>query len=246
MRYRLSGRIANLISLCPLDLPSLFQWFGSDKQQPGWHSYGPTYQTLFRPWKYRRLKLLEIGIGGYGESLGGASLLAWQAFFPFGTVYGADIQDKRVLAAGRRRILHLDQSSPSSLIAARDAEGPFDIIIDDGSHMNAHQILTFEHMFESLKDGGIYVVEDIQTSFWPGLVAGVTWDGAAFDGPDFGKTCHGYFLELAKYLNQAEFPDKRTLDPRLSSLAASIRHIMFSHNMITIHKGPNHDKSTFV
>ena len=42
----------------------------------------------------------------------------------------------------------------------------FDIIIDDGSHMTKHQIDTFEHLFETmLVDGGLYVIEDLHTSF---------------------------------------------------------------------------------
>jgi hypothetical protein len=246
MRYRFNGVVANIISVLPLPLPDLLQWFGSDKQRPGWHSYGLTYQALFRPWKYRRLRLLEIGIGGYGESLGGTSLLAWQAYFPFGQILGADIEDKSALAGGRREVLNLDQSSPARLEALARDRGPFDLIIDDGSHFNAHQILTFEHLFDSLKDGGIYVVEDIQTSFWPGLVAGVTWDGAAIDDPRFKDTCHGYFIELSKYLNQAEFVDQTGVNHALAARAKSIRQIAFEHNMIIIRRGANNDASAFV
>src|SRR5882757_9979464 len=42
-----------------------------------------------------------------------------------------------------------------------------DIIIDDGSHVNEHMIDTFKILFPLLKDGGVYVVEDTQTSYWP-------------------------------------------------------------------------------
>jgi hypothetical protein len=47
----------------------LLQGFRSDKHMPGWHRYGDTYGALFRRFKYRRVKLLEIGIGGYHTSL---------------------------------------------------------------------------------------------------------------------------------------------------------------------------------
>ena len=40
-----------------------------------------------------------------------------------------------------------------------------DIIIDDGSHINEHVIRTFQYLFPKLKPGGIYVVEDTQTSY---------------------------------------------------------------------------------
>jgi hypothetical protein len=245
-RYRFNSVVANAICLLPLALPGLLHWFGSDKQKPGWHNYGPTYEAFFRPWKYRRLKLLEIGIGGYGDSLGGTSLLAWQAYFPFGRILGADIVDKSALAGGRRDILRLDQSSPEQLTALAKDLGPFDLIIDDGSHFSAHQILTFEHLFDALKEGGIYVVEDVQTSFWPGEVAGVTWDGAGIDDPRFKDTCHGYFLELSKYLNQVEFVGPIALNDNLASRARSIRGIAFEHNLIIVRKGANRDASAFV
>ena len=48
-------------------------------------------------------------------------------------------------------------------------EGQFDIIVDDGSHLPWHQLFTFEIMFETwLKPGGLYVIEDVETSYWDG------------------------------------------------------------------------------
>ncbi len=45
----------------------------------------------------------------------------------------------------------------------------FDIIVDDGSHVPWHQLLTFEIMFETwLKPGGLYIIEDVETSYWDG------------------------------------------------------------------------------
>lgn len=244
--YRIGSVRAGLISLVPLRLPWLLNHFGSDKHRPGWHRYGDIYQALFRPLKYRPIRMLEIGIGGYGESLGGTSLLAWQAFFPRGTIFGADIKDKTALAGKRRHVVILDQSSQPQLDELKDRLGPFDIVIDDGSHMNAHQILTFERLFDAVREEGVYVIEDIQTSFWPGVIANVTWDGAGINAPRFGETCYGYFLELAKYLNQAEFPDRTGLDPRMAAFARQIRGIGFHRNMIVIQKGRNDDPSIFV
>jgi predicted O-methyltransferase YrrM len=45
--------------------------------------------------------------------------------------------------------------------------GPFDMILDDGSHMNEHVIYSFEHLWDSIKPGGVYVVEDVCTSYLP-------------------------------------------------------------------------------
>ena len=43
------------------------------------------------------------------------------------------------------------------------------IIVDDGSHVPWHQLLTFEIMFETwLKPGGLYIIEDVETSYLDG------------------------------------------------------------------------------
>lgn len=163
--HRARRMMARIISPFPAPLWTLLRAFGSDKHKPGLHGYGYTYHTLFRPWKYRRMKLLEIGIGGYGVSLGGQSLLAWQAFFPFGDIVAADIVPKFELEGGRARIRNVDQASATDLAVLCRDDGPFDIIIDDGSHFNAHQIFTFQRMWDSLRDNGVYIIEDVQTAF---------------------------------------------------------------------------------
>ena len=44
--------------------------------------------------------------------------------------------------------------------------GPFDIIIDDGSHRNDDMVISFETLFPVLKCGGMYVVEDLHCCYW--------------------------------------------------------------------------------
>ena len=45
--------------------------------------------------------------------------------------------------------------------------GPFDLIVDDGSHFPEHQMLAFETLFAAVKPGGVFIIEDIETSYWP-------------------------------------------------------------------------------
>ena len=238
--YRDRYAIAGLLSLLPLRLPRILALFGSDKQRPGEHSYGATYEAIFRPFRYRKIKILEIGL------LGGDSLLSWRCYFPRATTIGMDIDPKPGLAGSRTRIYLADQSSATDLEAVAAKEGPFDIIIDDGSHQNAHQIFTFHQLFDSLRDGGIYVMEDVQTSFWPGEVNGLQWDGRHIMDPQFRDTCYGVFLELAKYLNHVEFLTPEGTDPRLLALGRRIVRITFEHNLIVIWKGANDEPSNYV
>jgi hypothetical protein len=69
--------------------------------------------------------------------------------------------------------------------------GPFDMILDDGSHMNEHVIYSFEHLFQSVKSGGVYAIEDVSTSYWP-------WYGGGLKDP---KSMMEYFKNLTDDVN---------------------------------------------
>ncbi len=241
--YRFLSLVAALISWFPIPTRHLLFWFGSDKHRPLFHSYGWTYQQLFRPLKYRRIKLLEIGVGGTDEDIGGQSLLAWRAFFPRGTIVGFDYKFKAALATRHTRIHRGDQGSVSDLVQLITLEGPFDIIIDDGSHLSEHQLTSFRALFRALTEHGIYVIEDVQTSYWPAEIGGVRWDGADPDDARFSGTCMGFFLGLAKYLSYAEFLRAPDPDSPFVPFMTQIRKIAFEHNLIVIEKGDNKQPS---
>ena len=231
--FRDRYRIAAALSLFPLPLAVILRLFGSDKQRPGEHAYGESYHTMLRPYRYRATRLLEIGL------LSGDSVLAWRCFFPFGTTIGIDIDPKHHLAGNRTRIYQADQGSASDLATLCEREATFDVIIDDGSHFNRHQIFSFRQLFPHLRDGGIYIIEDVQTSFWSDTQLGTAWDGRHITDPEFRGTCCGEFLELAKYLNHSEFMTLDDVDPVLLNLGRQIGRIAFEHNVIAIWKRAN-------
>jgi hypothetical protein len=232
LRYRLLSLGSYVICFFPIPLRLLLQICLSDKHQINEHHYGYTYDALFRRFKYRRIKLLEIGIGGYGKRLGGESLNAWQAYFPFATIIGCDIEDKTRLSTFRTKIYMLDQSSKAQLEELREKENAFDIIIDDGSHLSSHQICAFETLFGALKSGGIYIIEDVQTSYW----SHGGWDGACIGDPRFDRTCVGYFLRLAKHINYREFTDLFGTEAGMLELAKSVKQVIFEHNLVIVIK----------
>lgn len=241
-KHKVYSGLSRIIALFPLKVTSLFRFYGCDKDHPKGQGYGPTYDSLLRPLKYRRFRFLEIGIGGYGDHPGGKSLLAWQSYFPFATMVAADLHDKSSIATPRVKIEVCDQSDAAALTRLAAANGPFDLIIDDGSHLNAHQILTFKTLFPHLNDGGIFVVEDVQTSYWQDD----HWDGGARGTAGFRGSCMHYFLELASHLNHAEFRDLSEADADLLPFAKSITSITFVHNLIIVRKGANERPSNLV
>ena len=124
----------------------------------------------------KHLNLLEIGVGGEEDVYkGGNSLRMWKRYFPNGNIFSIDIFDKSIHEEKRIKIFRGDQTDASFLNDISNKIGDIDIIIDDGSHINNHVIKTFEILFPKLKDGGIYVVEDTQTSYWP------EYGGSSFD-----------------------------------------------------------------
>jgi demethylmacrocin O-methyltransferase len=140
--------------------------FGTDKAWWG-HNYTPHYMTHLRKYKYKRIKLLEIGIGGHEDvNKGGNSLRMWKYYFPLGQIFGIDIFDKSALQEKRIKTFKGSQIDKDFLNKTLNNIGDVDVIIDDGSHINEHVIETFKLLFPLLKDGGLYVVEDTQTSYW--------------------------------------------------------------------------------
>ena len=225
MRSVLSGR--NLMKLALI--------YGTDKW--GVHWYARHYQQHLRSMKYRRIRLLEIGVGGYDKPCkGGHSLRMWKRYFPFGRIYSIDIYDKSILQERRIRIFQGSQADRGFLEKVTEETGTLDVIIDDGSHINEHVIETFRMLFPKLKDGGVYVIEDTQTSYWP------DYGGDSGDLKNAG-TLMNYFKSLVDGLNHKEFliPD---YDP--DDFDQKIISMHFYHNLIFIHKGNNDEPSTHV
>lgn len=142
-----------------------------------WHGYATFYARHLRRHRLRRRRVLEIGVGGLGgydnRTIGG-SLRYWRDYFPRARVVGLDIQAKDVSLGPRVSVVCGDQSSPEDLgRAIRALGGPPEIVIDDGSHVGAHQWASFEHLFPLMAPGGVYVIEDLHTSYWPDFGGGI-------------------------------------------------------------------------
>lgn len=148
------------------DLSRLAAKYGTDKF--GVHKYTPVYHGLLNHYRGRKLRVLEIGVGGYGDAdRGGQSLAMLRDYFPDATVVGIDIQRKIFDLGPRVTILCGSQVDPDFLETTVRDHGPFDIIIDDGSHQNEHIIESFKYLYPTLAPGGTYLAEDVQTSFFP-------------------------------------------------------------------------------
>lgn len=217
------------------NLRALAVIYGSDKW--GRHWYAQHYERHFAPLRVKQLNVLEIGIGGYDDPEGGGeSLRMWRTYFPKSRIFGLDICDKHVHDEARIKTFRGSQADETFLCEVVREIGDIHIIIDDGSHRNEHVLQTFAFLFPKLSENGIYVVEDIQTSYWPG----VGGSSVVFDRPD---TSMGFFKKLLDGLNYAEF-DRPEYEPTFYDKHITAMH--FYHNMIVIQKGRNNEGSNLL
>src|ERR1035437_10277184 len=134
------------------------------------HNYTPIYFDMLKDRRESTKRVLEIGIGNEDYAAGGlaigASLRMWEEFFPNAEIIGFDFDPKSMVNEGRILSVQCDQGSESSLkeAIAIVGEGTFDLIVDDGSHMPDHQMLTAQMLLPLLSPDGFYVIEDVYSA----------------------------------------------------------------------------------
>ena len=159
------------------ELCTLFEQNLSDKCPQIGHSYSPEYYDLLCKYKNVYENVLEIGIG-YTELMRplcgqeytvGASLKAWSAFFPNANIIGVDIRKDVLFSEKNISCFFTDQSNEVELektvLEIKHQKNKmnleFDLILDDGSHVCEHMILSFNVLSKYIKKGGLYIIEDI-------------------------------------------------------------------------------------
>jgi hypothetical protein len=161
------------------NLGELFDKYRSDKNR---NQYTALYHSLFKNIRSKPLLILEIGVGctylmggEWYKGYQGSSLKAWSEYFPRASLYGIDIAADAIdLNFFNGRVTtHLCNSTDvtqvnafAEMIRAKhnipiSQVGTFDIIIDDGSHLETDQLATLRNVFPHLKANGYYVLEDI-------------------------------------------------------------------------------------
>jgi hypothetical protein len=221
-------RLLRGLTVQPVDLDELSLRMGSDKW--GTHYYTQHYQRHFAPLRDRCLTVLELGIGGFGDpAAGGGSLRMWKRLFRRAMIYGVDIFDKSGVDEQRIRTVQGDFADPAFLAGLAERIGPVDVIIDDGSHHNPDVLTAFEVLYPHLAPDGLYVIEDLQTAYWPGY-AGQTGAGSR-------ATSMGMLKTLVDGLNHEEFEPAGEHQPTETDRTLVGAH--FYHNLAVLEKGWN-------
>lgn len=142
----------------------LEQWFWANKGRVV-HKlthYLPLYERYFGPYRNREVRFLEIGVNR------GGSMEMWRHYFgPNAKIFGIDINPACAVFDGETARVRIgSQDDPRFLRSVVDEMGGLDIVLDDGSHMAKHIRHSFKTLFPMLSDNGIYMIEDLCTSYW--------------------------------------------------------------------------------
>jgi hypothetical protein len=167
-----------------------------------WHHYFDIYHRHFARFRGRCPVVVEIGV------FHGGSLQMWHHYFCPGTrVVGIDIDPRcRQFEDEATTILIGDQSDRRFLAEVRARVPHIDILIDDGGHTMAQQITTFEELYPHVQPDGIYLCEDIHTSFMPEFGGGYRREGTFLEyGKALVDRLHGLYSQDHAALTGDEF-----------------------------------------
>jgi hypothetical protein len=196
-----------------------------------WSHYFDIYEQYLSKFRDKNPVVVEIGVDN------GGSLEMWKKYFgPNSMVIGIDNRPKVTEIEGCN-IVFGDQGNEvfwENFVAACPH---VDIVIDDGSHYMAHQILTFEKLFAHMNQGGVYICEDTHSSYWNDKIGNPpsAWGGGLF----MEQTFIEYSKKLVDVLHDdhipRESPDFAYLRPLLSQYR-SVKCVHFYDSMVVVEK----------
>jgi cephalosporin hydroxylase len=163
-RYDLYRHVDPLQQLRQAENACEVAYYGlTDRMAHKLHHYLEVYERHLSAFRRRPVRMLEIGVQN------GGSLQMWRRYLgPEAILHGLDIDERCRQIDDPDLRIHIGSQVDTALLDAIVDEmgGSIDVVLDDGSHQCSHQIATFEHLWPRLADRGVYLCEDVQTSYW--------------------------------------------------------------------------------
>lgn len=170
-------------------------------------TYLDVYETYFTKFKDSPVKFLELGVRD------GASVKIWQDYFEKAElILGIDINPH--CKNFETQIVRIEIGSQADEKLIKDViekYGPFDIILDDASHINELSIKSFNLLKDAVREGGYYIIEDLRNSYedlrgvvssWPGMH--LNDSGVNYDNSSTRKDLDSLLLSVVKDLDYRE------------------------------------------
>jgi cephalosporin hydroxylase len=184
-----------------------------------WMHYFDVYDRHFSRYRNKEITILEIGVSH------GGSLQMWKDYFGSGAkIYGIDINPLcKNLEEENITIFIGSQSDKKFLQEIKKSIPPIDILIDDGGHTMEQQISTYEVMFEHVRDNGVYLCEDLHTSYWPKF-------GGGYNKP-------GTFIEYSKhFIDQLNAYHSKQKELGVDKFTKNVDSIHYYDSILVIEK----------
>lgn len=187
-----------------------------------WLHYFEIYDRHFARYRHRPLTLVEIGV------YQGGSLQMWKDYFgPQAMIVGVDVNPLcRQFEEAQVRIVIGDQSDPTFLGELARQLPAIDILIDDGGHTMRQQRATFEALFPQVAPEGVYVCEDLHTSYWS------AYGGGHLDPRSFIEFSKNYIDRLNAYHSH----DPKSLP--VTDFTRTAHSMHYYDSMLVIEKRP--------
>jgi hypothetical protein len=142
-----------------------------------WMHYFDVYHRHLKRFRGRPVVMVEFGV-----QYGGSAQMWREYLGPDAVVHGVDIDPR--CKAWEQPGLHIhigDQADRAFLRRLVREIGPIDIVIEDGGHHPDQQIATFEVVYPKVRPGGVFLIEDLHTSYWPEYGGGLGVPGTFMD-----------------------------------------------------------------
>lgn len=187
-----------------------------------WQHYFEIYDRHFSRFRGKEVHIVEFGV------FHGGSLQMWKSYFgDKAKIYGIDINPRcKELEEDNVEIIIGDQENREFLRSLKERIPKIDILIDDGGHTMKQQINTFEELFSAIDPHGVYLCEDLHTSYWE------EWEG--------GYKKEGTFIEYSKnfidYIHAWHSSDPYQF--QVSDFTRSANSLHFYDSILAIEKRP--------
>ena len=185
-----------------------------------WEHYFDIYETHFSRFRDKSPIILEIGV------FHGGSLQMWKNYFGKGCkIYGLDIEPRcKSLEEEDIEIFIGSQTDRDFLRDVKNKIGQVDILIDDGGHTMEQQIITYEELFSLVNDNGVYLCEDLHTSYWHDYGGGLRKNGSFIE----------YSKKFIDYINSHHWRESSDVDGK--PFANSVKSISYYDSVLVIEK----------
>jgi hypothetical protein len=194
----------------------------SGRQIHKWKHYFEIYDRHFSRFRGTGVHIVEFGV------FQGGSLQMWKEYFgPDAKIFGIDINPHcKKLEEEQIEILIGDQEDRTFLKSLTEKIPKIDILIDDGGHTMKQQINTYEELFPYIDKNGVYLCEDLHTSYW--------W------GSNGGYKRRGTFIEYSKnfidYINAWHSVQPSRLS--VTGFTKSVHSLHYYNSVLVIEKRP--------